>query len=310
MTLYEIEAFLSVAANGTLTKAADSLHITQSALSRRLRALEDQLGYCVITRNKGRHQVTITERGQAFVPIALDWMALWNKTKALSTDSPRRTLRVAAADGPNIYVLTPVYKQFLKNHPDVDLDIRTEHSAEAYSDIEKGTLDIAIAATAQYSDQAVTMPAYKEKMLFACNKSATYPTPVHPNDLDAQKYIYCARHLEFQLWFEGWFGSSNSPEIKCDLIPLMQAFLSRQSWTIIPASIAKTLLGDPEITFIPMESAPPDRILYAVYIPSLGGRNPLAIDFLRLLDAHLRHNFDASVTSLIDFEAPPIILPD
>lgn len=301
MTLFGIEAFLAIVSNGTFTKAADALHITQSALSRRIRALEDELGYRVIARRKGGHGNTLTEDGKAFIPVAIDWMALWSKAKRIGNSVPKRTLRVAAADGPNIYVLIPVYKKFLKLHPDVNLDIRTEHSREAYADIEKGILDVAIAATMQHSDQAATKPAYKEKMLFACSKNSTYSSPVHPKNLNVEDYIYCSRHLEFNLWFENWFHRYKEPVIKCDLIPLIRAFLTDQNWTIIPASIATSMHNDPEIKFIPMEAAPPDRALHVVYIPSLGGSNPLVSDFLKIMDEHLRNDFDNTVVSLIEF---------
>ena len=53
MTFLEIEAFLKIAQCGSFSAAAEKLYITQPALGRRIRALEEELGYSLFIRNKG-----------------------------------------------------------------------------------------------------------------------------------------------------------------------------------------------------------------------------------------------------------------
>ena len=53
MTEGDIEAFLAVVHAGNISAAAARLYTTQPALSRRLRALEDELGYALLVRGKG-----------------------------------------------------------------------------------------------------------------------------------------------------------------------------------------------------------------------------------------------------------------
>ena len=53
MTFLEIEAFLSIVQHGSFSAAAEKLYITQPALGRRIRALEEELGYALFIRNKG-----------------------------------------------------------------------------------------------------------------------------------------------------------------------------------------------------------------------------------------------------------------
>ena len=52
MTFLEIEAFLKIAQCGSFSAAAEKLYITQPALGRRIRALEEELGYSLFIRNK------------------------------------------------------------------------------------------------------------------------------------------------------------------------------------------------------------------------------------------------------------------
>ena len=67
MTFLEIEAFLKIAQCGSFSAAAEKLYITQPALGRRIRALEEELGYSLFIRNKGVRHVELTRQGRAFV---------------------------------------------------------------------------------------------------------------------------------------------------------------------------------------------------------------------------------------------------
>lgn len=52
MTELEIEAFLAIVKSGSISAAAQELYVTQPALSRRIGALEQELGYCLMNRKK------------------------------------------------------------------------------------------------------------------------------------------------------------------------------------------------------------------------------------------------------------------
>ena len=67
MTFLEIEAFLKIAQCGSFSAAAEKLYITQPALGRRIRALEEELGYSLFIRNKGVRHVELTRQGRAFL---------------------------------------------------------------------------------------------------------------------------------------------------------------------------------------------------------------------------------------------------
>lgn len=57
MTEREIEAFLTIVRTGSISAAAEVLYVTQPALSRRIRALEQELGYQLFIRKKGLRNV-------------------------------------------------------------------------------------------------------------------------------------------------------------------------------------------------------------------------------------------------------------
>ena len=71
MTEREIEAFLTIVRTGSISAAAEVLYVTQPALSRRIRALEQELGYQLFIRKKGLRNVGLTAEGKAFLSLAV-----------------------------------------------------------------------------------------------------------------------------------------------------------------------------------------------------------------------------------------------
>ena len=66
MTAVDIEVFLAVCRHKNISKAAEVLHITQATLSIRLKALEEELGYPLLLRGKGKRSLSLTAQGQVF----------------------------------------------------------------------------------------------------------------------------------------------------------------------------------------------------------------------------------------------------
>ena len=64
MTQQGIEVFLAVARLGSVSAAAQALYITQPAVSRHLRALEEDLGCPLVVRGRGQRRVELTGRGR------------------------------------------------------------------------------------------------------------------------------------------------------------------------------------------------------------------------------------------------------
>lgn len=63
MTELEIDAFLNVIKYGSITKAAEVLYISQPALSRRIKSLENELQYKLFIRQKGVRNIELTPQG-------------------------------------------------------------------------------------------------------------------------------------------------------------------------------------------------------------------------------------------------------
>lgn len=83
MEYKQIEAFIAIAELKNITKAADTLFVSQSALSYRLKTLEEEVGVTLVTRNKGIASHRLTAKGEEFLSIAREWQAVYRKALGL-----------------------------------------------------------------------------------------------------------------------------------------------------------------------------------------------------------------------------------
>ena len=83
MKQIDIETFLTLNKTGSLTKAAETLYVSQPTVSHRLKDLEEELGISLLMRGKGQRRIELTQKGEEFVAIAERWLALMAETSAL-----------------------------------------------------------------------------------------------------------------------------------------------------------------------------------------------------------------------------------
>jgi DNA-binding transcriptional LysR family regulator len=144
----QFEALLAVVDTGTFTRAADQLALTQSALTRRIQALEVEFGCPLLVRARPRAELTAT--GQEVVGaarrIATEIDQLRELTSMPATE-PRRPLRAAATAIGISYIYWRTCERFLEAHPMVDLVFQDVASpADAPRLVKAGGADVAFTA--------------------------------------------------------------------------------------------------------------------------------------------------------------------
>ncbi|MDT8447232.1 MAG: LysR family transcriptional regulator [bacterium] len=98
MDLDLLKTFLEVSRTGHFGQAAANLHLTQSAVSARIRLLEDELGQKLFVR--GSSGVRLSEPGQSFSKQAVRMLALWEESKELVNQGAEGQVRLSVALAP------------------------------------------------------------------------------------------------------------------------------------------------------------------------------------------------------------------
>ena len=122
MTNAGIEAFLIVCKQHSISKAAAELFISQSSLSIRLRTLEKEVGCPLFFRHKGSREMVLTEEGKRFYQLSLQYQDIVRSMLAIG--NRKSSLRLSALNSVSTYLLPPVYEQFMRDHPDIHLEIQ------------------------------------------------------------------------------------------------------------------------------------------------------------------------------------------
>ena len=145
MNLADLEAFLTVADGGSFSRAAERLHVTQPAVTKRVQALESALS-CRLFDRVGR-RIYLTDAGRVLRPRAEALLRGLADTRRELRDLDRRVageLGLATSHHVGLHRLAPALRAFTRRYPDVQLDIRFEDSEDAHDLVRRAETEIAV----------------------------------------------------------------------------------------------------------------------------------------------------------------------
>ena len=179
MDFPSLKAFVAVAELGSFSRASEQLFMTQPAVSKRIAALEDDLGVLLFDR-LGR-RIQITEAGQKFLTsarrILADIEISRDEVLSLGADVGGR-LRLATSHHVGIHRLPPVLKAFTQTYPEVELDLLFMDSELACDEVLNGHLELAVVTLPDHLENAlVTELVWPDPLSIVC-------APDHPLSAD------------------------------------------------------------------------------------------------------------------------------
>jgi len=156
MDLATLNTFIAIAELGSFSEAAERLHLTQPAVSKRIASLEQQLTVRLFDR-LGR-EVSLTEAGRALLPRAYQILNVLDDTRrALNNLSGEVSGRLTLATSHHIglHRLPPLLRAFTRAHPQVALDIQFLDSEVAYEEVLHGRAELAVITLAPETREPV-----------------------------------------------------------------------------------------------------------------------------------------------------------
>lgn len=220
-----LRALRSVAAVGTLARAADELGFTASAVSQQIKRLERQVGVPVLAP-AGRG-VVLTPAGQAIVESAPEvFQALERCVEAaqsVAEGAPRGVLRVTAFSTAIRGLLAPVYPSLVARHPQLRMHITEQDPEQALHSVDAGTSDLALvhdadglpAPLASSLTQRRVHTDIGDVVMARTHPLARFEPPLTGNELVGHAWVTSPPGTVCHQWFRRLFAEvSEEPEVR------------------------------------------------------------------------------------------------
>ncbi|MEY2654922.1 MAG: hypothetical protein RLZZ524_1950 [Pseudomonadota bacterium] len=142
MTLVQLRHLIAVADSGSFSRSAETLFLTQPALSRSIRALEDQLGQPLFDRIGRRNELTpfgreVLQRARQLVFDADELGASGRQMR----DGEAGRLRIGLGSGPGALLMTPLLQHMASRHPKVQVEVARGQTALLVEQLRERRLD-------------------------------------------------------------------------------------------------------------------------------------------------------------------------
>ena len=145
MDINALQAFIEVARKESFSLASESLFITQPAISKRIAALENDLGVQLF--NRISRKVTLTDAGQKLLPKAKALVDELNDMRRYATslsDEIKGELLIGTSHHVSMHRLPPILREYRREYRDVHLDMTFGESDIMCKLVERGEIELAI----------------------------------------------------------------------------------------------------------------------------------------------------------------------
>ncbi len=191
LNLRQLEAFHAILQSGTVSHAAESLHITQPAVSAQIAKLEDQLGIELFERKKGR-LVPTPEALYMQEEVRNIFESLNNLSHTLRNiqNQGQGNLTVICMPGPSLFLVPDLISRFAADKPYLDVTVQTLNSHEVREWVRAEKHDIGLAELIP-GDRDLNVDAINLDCVCAlpANHPLVHKTEIHAEDLDGEPMV-------------------------------------------------------------------------------------------------------------------------
>ncbi|HET7200174.1 MAG TPA: transcriptional regulator GcvA [Burkholderiales bacterium] len=198
-----LKGFEAAARNLSFTKAAAELFVTQSAVSRQIQALEDQLGVALFRRS--HRELRLTEEGQTLYKTSAEVLRLLRDVAGRLGARPGMLTVTTTASFAALW-LVPRLNDFRRQHPGIDMRLDATNEIQ---DLEREGIDLAIRYCTPKAAGADAVRLFGELVFPVCSKTLLAGKRLHlPADLSGQVLLHYddpyRRYpwLSWEVWFE------------------------------------------------------------------------------------------------------------
>ena len=273
--LGDLRIFLTVAQEGSFTKAAARYGVSQSAISYSIRMLEERLGVRLLSRTTrslaptqaGQH--LIDRLGPMFNGIEAELVAL-----TALRETPAGTVRINSVEHASQTILWPALRPVMAAYPDIDIEIIDDYRL---TDIVAGRFDAGVRLGEQVDQDMIAMrigPDFRQAVVGSPAYLAAHGTPETPRDLTDHTGVVLRLPTSGGLY--PWTFAKKDQELTVRIPPrgvfnsvpmMMQAALDGVGLASLPEDVVADAIADRRLVRV-LADWSPVRPGYHLYYPS------------------------------------------
>lgn len=218
LNLSQLQTFVTVASEGSMTAAADKLFLTQPAVSQQMKNMEDDLGVELIVR--GSKQIKMTAQGEILYEHAKKILSLAQlaevSIKSIGAQL-KGELRIGTLNSIGLHLMSPVVSRLLKYNPDFKIKVNYAKGEDLIQSYKKGELDVLVLPEVE-TNYKVTLNDTKSQILFkeemwlvGSGKDEFYPPQISLNEIKKIPYVHFSEEYpDFDKNLSGRVGTLQS----------------------------------------------------------------------------------------------------
>ena len=282
--LHTLPAFEAAARLGSFLAAAEALHLTPSAISHRIKQLEEHLGQPLFER---RHRaVVLTAAGRRYLAVVREALLRLDEASAVLRAPSLERLRISAAPALGSKWLVARVAEYQQRHPDLEFTLGT---ATGLGPLLNGEADIGLRYGEEEWPGLLAWKLFEERVFPVCSPALAAGLQM-PADLDGVRLL---RHplLSWSRWFAA--AGLRRPEPASgptyeDALLMLEAAVAGHGVALMAATLAQPYLDEGRLVR-PFAEDCPDRSFYIVAPPAVQEK-PAIMDFIRWLLRCTRQN--------------------
>jgi len=209
LELRPLRSFIAAAEDGNISRAAARLHLTQPALSRQIKGLEDEMGVPLLER--GAHSFSLTPAGELLLregKILIERADLLEQR--VRATAKAQTIRIGYSPSLTAGILSPAMEAFTQVHPKARVELFDLTTNEMVDSLQKGSLDIALTVPPLKDIPDITWTTVQQQS-WRVAMSRQHPLlgkkVLEPQDLNEQRLVVYSQKEYPDYWaaIGGWF---------------------------------------------------------------------------------------------------------
>lgn len=234
-----VETFLKIVKYRQISLAADALFITQAGVSNRLNKLEKHLGVKLINRVKGHAQITLTEYGKKFIPLAKQYLSIIESANELKNEPHYDRITIATTfDICGLYI-SPLVKFFNLSNPEIRLNIKCTDRENIDRLVNEMQADIGIQPFDTNNPKLSSTKIFGDHLVVVTSGNKLLPDNISVENLDKRNEIFIDYNNDkYKVWHNVCWDSTITPAITTNTVMnTIPTLLSSDQWAIVPSQI-------------------------------------------------------------------------